>query len=129
MEHWPAQLHHIQGHEGDVTSVTFSPDGLKIVSGSDDQTIRVWDAITGTEVLPLLDGLKQTDNIIPSDIAPLVDQHTLSFHNNWFINTITCDVIGGLPIEIYSYYWSTFGSYAVGWSQQHQLILMEFSVI
>jgi len=27
----------------DIRSVAFSPDGTKIVSGSDDQTIKVWD--------------------------------------------------------------------------------------
>ena len=30
-------------HSDAITSVTFSPDGTKIVSGSDDQTIKVWD--------------------------------------------------------------------------------------
>jgi hypothetical protein len=35
------------GHTSYVTSVAFSPDGERIVSGSEDQTIRVWDATTG----------------------------------------------------------------------------------
>ena len=30
-------------HEDDVTSVAFSPDGHSIVSGSDDNTIQLWD--------------------------------------------------------------------------------------
>ena len=30
-------------HSDNVTSVAFSPDGTKIVSGSDDGTIKVWD--------------------------------------------------------------------------------------
>ena len=32
-------------HSGDINSVAFSPDGTKIVSGSDDQTIKVWDMV------------------------------------------------------------------------------------
>ena len=31
-------------HSGSVTSVAFSPDGKSIVSGSYDQTLKVWDA-------------------------------------------------------------------------------------
>ena len=31
-------------HSGWIRSVAFSPDGTKIVSGSDDKTIKVWDA-------------------------------------------------------------------------------------
>ena len=32
----------LKGHSGWVTSVSFSPDGKRIVSGSEDQTLRVW---------------------------------------------------------------------------------------
>ncbi len=31
-------------HSGYVISVAFSPDGTKIVSGSRDRTIKVWDS-------------------------------------------------------------------------------------
>ena len=31
-------------HNSRVSSVAFSPDGKTIVSGSDDKTLKVWDA-------------------------------------------------------------------------------------
>ena len=31
-------------HSDDINSVAFSPDGTKIVSGSLDKTIKVWDS-------------------------------------------------------------------------------------
>ena len=33
-----------KAHNDYIRSVAFSPDGTKIVSGSDDKTIKVWDA-------------------------------------------------------------------------------------
>ena len=42
-----------QGHSDIVISVSFSPDGRRIVSGSSDRTIRIWDAESGQELLKL----------------------------------------------------------------------------
>jgi hypothetical protein len=39
-----------EGHTFDVTSVGFSPDGRRVVSGSDDSTIRIWDIDTVTDL-------------------------------------------------------------------------------
>ena len=44
------QVNKLEGHSRDVTSVSFSPDGKFIVSGSWDETVRVWDATNGVEV-------------------------------------------------------------------------------
>ena len=35
--------------------MAFSPDGRRIVSGSGDKTMKVWDAATGQETLTLRD--------------------------------------------------------------------------
>ncbi|MGD1804144.1 NACHT and WD repeat domain-containing protein, partial [Dapis sp. BLCC M126] len=40
----------LQGHQGFVNSVAFNHDGTKIVSGSNDNTVRVWDANTGEQI-------------------------------------------------------------------------------
>ena len=46
----------LTGHTESVGSVAFSPDGKHIVSGSDDHTLRIWDAQSGTAVGEPLEG-------------------------------------------------------------------------
>ncbi|KAH8803728.1 putative WD-repeat protein [Hyaloscypha sp. PMI_1271] len=51
--HWKAALQTLEGHTSSVSSVAFSPDGKQIVSGSHDQTVRLWDAATGAALQTL----------------------------------------------------------------------------
>src|SRR5262249_51213708 len=46
----------IEAHSGTVEAVAYSPDGTRLASASSDGIVRVWDAITGREVLPPLRG-------------------------------------------------------------------------
>jgi WD40 repeat protein len=50
------------GHTSPVHSVAFSPDGRKIVSGSSDNTLRVWDADSRLSILGPL--VCNTDSVI-----------------------------------------------------------------
>ncbi|KAE9406405.1 WD40 repeat-like protein [Gymnopus androsaceus JB14] len=52
---WPAAVNIFQAH-GLTLSVAFSPNGQKIVSGSGDKTIRVWDSNTGKQLGDSLQG-------------------------------------------------------------------------
>ncbi|MEE0882640.1 MAG: PEGA domain-containing protein, partial [Bacteroidales bacterium] len=45
----------LNGHSDDVYSVSYSPDGTKIVSGSLDKTVKIWDVNTG-QCLKTLEG-------------------------------------------------------------------------
>jgi hypothetical protein len=41
----------LKGHSAPIRSVAFSPDGQRIVTGSEDRTARVWDASSGKDPL------------------------------------------------------------------------------
>ena len=53
--------------QGLVYSVSFSPDGTRIVSGSRDNSVRVWDAASG-ELLKVLGG--HTDEVLSVSFSP-----------------------------------------------------------
>ena len=43
-------MHTFKGHTASVNSVAFSSDGKRIVSGSDDKLILIWNTDTGAHV-------------------------------------------------------------------------------
>ncbi|KAF9043517.1 WD40 repeat-like protein [Hymenopellis radicata] len=47
-------LQELVGHTGHITSVSFSDDGIYIVSASEDMSIRIWDVSTGKQLRELL---------------------------------------------------------------------------
>ena len=47
------ELMELLGHSSYVRAVAFSPDGTRLASGSDDKTVKVWDASTGEAVQTL----------------------------------------------------------------------------
>ena len=46
------EVRSLEGHTATVSSVAYSPDGKRIVSGG-DKTVKVWDAATGEDLLTL----------------------------------------------------------------------------
>ncbi|KAG8749021.1 hypothetical protein FRC14_001748 [Serendipita sp. 396] len=62
-ENWPKPPQGWRGHTEAVVSIMFSPDGRRIVSGSSDKTIRLWDAETGQ---PLGEPLRGHNGIVSS---------------------------------------------------------------
>ena len=49
----PALIRTLTGHGSYVTSASFSPDGTRIVSASSDNTLKLWDAVTGAVIRTL----------------------------------------------------------------------------
>ena len=54
-------------HSGDVWAVAITPDGLKAISASPDQTLKLWDLTIGTE-LKTFTG--HTDKVIAVAVTP-----------------------------------------------------------
>jgi WD40 repeat protein/uncharacterized caspase-like protein len=45
-----AELRRLEGHDADVKAMAFSPDGQRLLTGSDDGTCRLWNIATGQEL-------------------------------------------------------------------------------
>ena len=46
--HW--QVRTLTGHSGSVFAVSFSLDGTRVMSGSYDKLVKIWEVETGAEV-------------------------------------------------------------------------------
>jgi len=55
----------MQGHEGKSQQSHFLSDGTRVVSGSDDKTVRVWDAVSGTAIMTPFQGMRaQSESVV-----------------------------------------------------------------
>src|SRR5262249_43361156 len=52
------EVRQLRGHQGEVTSVTFTAAGQTVISGGRDGTVRTWSAASGKEGLRLRTGAK-----------------------------------------------------------------------
>jgi hypothetical protein len=64
---WGPAIRILEGHRSGVQCAAFSPDGQKIVSGSWDKTVRVWDAQTGAQ-LAVLEG--HSREVVSASFSP-----------------------------------------------------------
>jgi WD40 repeat protein len=92
---WPVIQYVLEGHIDGVSSVAFSPNGKHIVSGSRDNTIYVWDAVTEEVVSGPLKGHTSFVNSVAfsPDGKHIVSGSTDKTIYVW--DTVTGEVVSG----------------------------------
>jgi WD40 repeat protein len=94
----------LKGHSSSVSSVSFSPDGKTLASGSDDNTIKVWNLATGNQITTLKGHSSSVNSV---SFSP--DGKTLA--SGSYDNTIKVwDVATGKPITTLTGHTSTVSS-------------------
>ena len=77
-----------------ILSVAFSSDGTRIVSGSEDKSVRVWDASTGAE-LKVLNG--HTDSVLS---AAFSSDGTRVVSGSWDKSVRVWDALTGAELKV-----------------------------
>lgn len=89
---WDMEAKPSDGHDGEVNSVVFFPDGRKLASGSDDGTVWVWDSQTGKAISPPFTG--HTRAVLSVAVSPDGKLIASGSSDNtlriWDSNTGTC---------------------------------------
>ncbi|MFO0748903.1 MAG: hypothetical protein U1F43_25040 [Myxococcota bacterium] len=68
----------LAGHQGAVTALAFARDGRRLVSGSDDRTVRVWDVASGeAHIIDLFDGPVVALTMLGDSFVALADEPVL----------------------------------------------------
>ena len=79
------------GHSDPVTSVCFSPDGSKIVTGSMDKTVKIWDATNGACVSTLEGHSKTVSSVcFSSDGSKIASFSMDNTVNIWDATNLSC---------------------------------------
>jgi len=92
---WSPCMRVIDGHSDSVFSVAFSPDGTCIVSGSKDNTLQLWDAVSGAH----LNTLKGHSKYVSSVAFSPDGTHIVSGSCD---TTFSCGMQQVVPILIHS---------------------------
>jgi len=81
----------LSGHKNSVLSITYSPDGISLVSGSGDKTVKLWDVQTGGVVKTFYGHTQYVLSVsVSADCARIAsgsEDHTIRL---WNIQTGEC---------------------------------------
>ncbi|CAE6436413.1 unnamed protein product [Rhizoctonia solani] len=113
------------GHTNGVSSVGFSPDGTRVVSGSYDETVRIWDVERGTTIIGPLDHIGWVRSVA---FSPDGSQVVSGSHNStiqlWDSRSgrMTGSPYEGHTWDIYGVAFSPDGNYIASGSRDHTSI-------
>src|SRR5258705_1273217 len=95
-ETWHPCVRVLEGHTDHCRCITFSPDGGRLISGSDDFSVRLWDISTGA-LLRVMEG--HSDVVLSVTYSP--DGRYIA--SGSYDNTVRIwDAISGLQVRIYT---------------------------
>ena len=112
-EHSEPEIHFQLGHSSSVNSVAWSPDGMRIASGSWDNSVKIWDAASGKEVRTLSGHSDEVHSVAWSPDGKYIASGSL----DWTIKI--CEVVSGKEMRtlfghsrcVLSVAWSPDGKY------------------